>query len=377
MITISLCLIVKNEEQVLPHCLEAVGPVVDEIIVVDTGSTDATKEVARRYGARVWDFEWCDDFSKARNFAFEQASKEYILWLDADDEVTPENAEKLLQLKETLDGSVDAVSMHYSLARDSEGYTTYSLRRNRLVKKSMGFKWIGHVHEYLEVYGHIIHPEITINHAKTGVHTDRNLKIFRAQKQKGEPFSDRDCFYFANELYYNGCYEEAIQVYHDFIEKGVGWIEDLKTAAVNLIDCYTFTNQEDLKIDVILKTIPWGVPRADLCCRLAEYFFNQSKYESAIFWYKVASGCTPHTDHMGIDPRDYYTWIPYIQLCVCYANIEDYETAYYYNEMAALYVQDSPKIKHNRTFLKGKMEALGIREPMLEKSLVKREIRFI
>ncbi len=72
--TISLCMIVRNEEKVLARCLESVRGCVDEIVIVDTGSSDATKEIAARYTDRIYDFEWIDDFSAARNYAFEQAT---------------------------------------------------------------------------------------------------------------------------------------------------------------------------------------------------------------------------------------------------------------------------------------------------------------
>lgn len=72
--TISLCMIVRNEEKVLARCLESVRGCVDEIIIVDTGSSDGTKEIAARFTDKIYDFEWIDDFSAARNYSFEQAT---------------------------------------------------------------------------------------------------------------------------------------------------------------------------------------------------------------------------------------------------------------------------------------------------------------
>jgi glycosyltransferase involved in cell wall biosynthesis len=82
---ISLCLIAKNEAANLPACLHSAAGLVDEIIVVDTGSTDRTKEVAAGLGARVFDFAWCDSFAAARNESLHHATGDWILWLEADE----------------------------------------------------------------------------------------------------------------------------------------------------------------------------------------------------------------------------------------------------------------------------------------------------
>ena len=77
MATISLCMILKNEEKVLARCLDSISELVDEIIIVDTGSIDHTKEIASNYTSHIYSFPWCDDFSAARNYAFSKASMDY------------------------------------------------------------------------------------------------------------------------------------------------------------------------------------------------------------------------------------------------------------------------------------------------------------
>ena len=89
--TISLCMIVKNEEKHLARCLDTVRDLMDEIIIVDTGSADRTKEIAARYTDRIYDFAWIDDFSAARNFAFSMAGCDYIYSADADEVLDEEN----------------------------------------------------------------------------------------------------------------------------------------------------------------------------------------------------------------------------------------------------------------------------------------------
>ena len=99
MITISLCLIVKNEEKTLERCLRSVDGIPDEIVIVDSGSEDTTKAIAGRFTSRIFDFEWVDNFSAARNYSFAQATMDYILWLDADDVLLQQDRNKLLELK--------------------------------------------------------------------------------------------------------------------------------------------------------------------------------------------------------------------------------------------------------------------------------------
>jgi glycosyltransferase involved in cell wall biosynthesis/SAM-dependent methyltransferase len=100
---ISLCMIVKDEAENLPRCLESVKGIVDEIIVVDTGSTDETPQIAERYGAKVIHFEWTGSFSDARNESLRHAKGEWILWLDAD-EALAEGKERLRALLEENNG---------------------------------------------------------------------------------------------------------------------------------------------------------------------------------------------------------------------------------------------------------------------------------
>lgn len=128
MITINLCMIVKNEADVLERCLSSVKNIVDEINIIDTGSTDQTKEIAAPYTDRIFDFEWIDDFSEARNFSFKQVTKNYILWLDADDILLEKDQIKLIKLKKEANPSFDAMSMDYHLSFDEDGNVTFSVK---------------------------------------------------------------------------------------------------------------------------------------------------------------------------------------------------------------------------------------------------------
>ena len=110
MITISLCMIVKNEAAVLERILKPMSAIADQIDIVDTGSADETKEIARRYTDDVYEMDWRDDFSAARNLACSYARMDYWMWLDADDVIDEENAARLLDLKHSLPPSADVAA---------------------------------------------------------------------------------------------------------------------------------------------------------------------------------------------------------------------------------------------------------------------------
>lgn len=116
---LSLCMIVKNEERHLPHCLDSVRGLVDEIIVVDTGSTDGTVRLAESYGARILHHQWQDDFAAARNVGLEAAAGDWVMVLDADEELHPEDRHLLRALCRNPD--VEAYSMVQMHLTDAAG----------------------------------------------------------------------------------------------------------------------------------------------------------------------------------------------------------------------------------------------------------------
>lgn len=113
MITISICMIVKNEEKHLARCLDSLRDLWDELIIVDTGSTDNTRKIAAEYTSHVYDYQWRDDFAHARNYAFSLAQCDYIYAPDADEVLDTQNLRKFSQLKQTLPPEIEIVQMIY------------------------------------------------------------------------------------------------------------------------------------------------------------------------------------------------------------------------------------------------------------------------
>ncbi|NOU98943.1 glycosyltransferase [Paenibacillus sp. LMG 31457] len=349
-ITISVCLIVKNEENALPVCLHSIRDIPDEIIIVDTGSTDRTKAVASKYTDKIYDFAWVDDFAAARNFAFSKATQQYILWLDADDTLTEKDRLLFLELIRTLEPLVDRVTMSYHLSFDENQNVTYSLRRNRLVRRECQFQWIGAVHEYLAASGSVYDSEIAVTHRKDKIHTDRNLQIYRNMLARGEGLSLRDQFYYANECREHGFHQEAAVYYEAFLQTPEGWQEDKIAAALHLATCYSHLAQRDEQLLALFRAFEHDMPRADCCCRIGSVFLEEQDYLQAIYWYESATQCPKPKESMGFMDHSSLTWLPHVQLCLCYDRIGRPDKAKFHHDISYSYNPKHPSIIHNQRY---------------------------
>ena len=363
--SLSLCMIVKDEGKTLERCLNSVKSFINEIIIVDTGSKDNTVEIAKKFNAKIYKFKWIDDFSAARNFAFSKATSDYIMWLDGDDFINEDDIKKIESLLSNMDSSYDYISAEYILARNSEGKVSTSLRRNRIVKRQSAFLWVGNVHEYLAVYGKGLEGDFSIEHGKVKEYTDRNLQIFKTMEKNNKKFTPRDIYYYANELFDNGYYKESINQYNKFIDTKEGWIEDIKGAYLKIIRALNLINEKDKIVDVALESLKIDTPTAEIACSLGEYYFEKENYNQAAFWYRVALDSRPSSLNMSLTNSDYYTWIPSLQLTVCYYNLGNLKCSYFFNELAASFYGDKEKIEYNREIFKRDFKNLKMELPKL------------
>ncbi len=337
MISLSVCMIVRNEEDVLARCLDCIQGVADEIVIVDTGSIDHTKEIAAHYTPCIYDFPWCDDFAAARNFSFSKATKDYIMWLDADDVIDERNRSLLVALKQTLSPAVDMVVMKYDVAFDAYGNPTLSYYRERICKAERQYQWIGEIHEVIPQGGVVQHEDISICHRKMRPNEPgRNLKIFEKMVASGKKFDPRQQFYYARELYYNGRYVDAAALFLHFLDQGQGWIENNISACKDLAICYYYMLDERAALRSLLRSFTFDVPRAELCCEIGKHFFDRNRYDVAVRWYTMAANCPHDSQNGGFFLPDCHDYIPAIQLCVCYDRLGNRAKAIEYNEKAGL-----------------------------------------
>ncbi|MBU3093781.1 glycosyltransferase [Clostridium sp. CF011] len=351
MVTISLCMIVKNEEDVLGRCLDCIKDIVDEIIIVDTGSTDNTKKIAQEYTDDFFNFQWIDDFSAARNFSFSKAKMDYILWLDADDIILEEDIKKFKQLKQSLTLDVDNVMMMYNVGFDENGTVTLSYFRERLSKRINNCKWTEPVHECLVMGGNIINADVCITHRKEHAAVQgRNISIYKKLLSDGQSLTPRGLFYYSRELHQNGFFEEAIKYFNEFLDTEKGWVEDNISACFDLSNCYNIIGDKKAMLKILLRSFEYDTPRAEICCTIGTYYFEISDYNKAIFWYKLASELNKPVNSWGFISHDYWGYIPNLQLCVCYDRLGSRAESIKYNNKAAEYKPDSPAVLSNRDY---------------------------
>jgi glycosyltransferase involved in cell wall biosynthesis/tetratricopeptide (TPR) repeat protein len=149
-VELSLCMIVRDEEPRLPRCLASVAPFVDEMVVVDTGSTDRTREVARDYGARVFELPWLNSFSLARNASIDQARGSWILRMDADDVLCREEGPRLRELIHRYPGRSDvAYLMEYRVPPGPDGTGGHVVDQVQLWPNRPDLRFEYHLHEQL------------------------------------------------------------------------------------------------------------------------------------------------------------------------------------------------------------------------------------
>jgi tetratricopeptide (TPR) repeat protein len=173
---LSLCMIVKNEAAVLPRCLRSVRDIVDDLVVVDTGSTDETASIAAEFGARVFDFAWVDDFSRARNFSLDQARGGWVLVMDADESVAAEDHRRIRTALQRRDVDAVAPILRYYVRqivsgwqpgpggyKEGEPYPGYfDVHYRRLIRNRPWIRYVHRVHESVVS----LDPSIRLSHAE-------------------------------------------------------------------------------------------------------------------------------------------------------------------------------------------------------------------
>ncbi len=288
MITISLCMIVRNEEKVLDRCLGSIADLVDEIVIVDTGSTDSTKEIAKKYTDRIYDFEWVDDFSAPRNYAFELCGSDYIYTADADEYLDEENRFKFKALKEGLDPEVEIVQMYYGNQLENGTVYNYDKElRPKLFKKFREFRWIERVHETVRESPVVYDSDICIIHKPDRPHAERDFRIFRKMAEEGEELSNRSLEFYAKELFISGRDQDFLDAedYFTKVADGDETKPDMLKTAICVIAKAAAIRKDPLKMYKYAVKAVVSDPCSEICFLLGDYYEGLKDYKEAAVWY--------------------------------------------------------------------------------------------
>ncbi|OAA83186.1 glycosyltransferase [Clostridium ljungdahlii] len=315
---LSLCMIVKNEEESLRNCLAKAASFVDEIIVVDTGSKDNTQSIALEFTDKVYNFKWCNDFSKARNFSISRASNDWILVLDADEFITDFNTEHVDKFANYSSnrnkvGRIRIINIIDSLSDNKKCME----RVSRFFNKNY-FHYEGIIHEQLTALDGKAYKtdmiDITVEHVgytqEVLNKTDklkRNIDLLEVAVKNN---SQDPYFYFQlGKSYYMMkdykasafCFEKALSFQLDF---RLEYVEDLvETYGYSLINSGRY--QDALVLDNCLDVYSKS---ADFHFLMGLIYMNNAKFTQAIesflectkFSYSKVEGITTYTSYYNI-----------------------------------------------------------------------------
>ena len=332
MISISLCMIVKNEEEVLSRCLNSIADLMDEIIIVDTGSTDRTKEIASKYTDRIYDFTWTGNFSDARNFSFQKATKDYIYCADADELLDDENHQKFALLKKTLLTSIDIVQMYYDNQLSYNTIYNYDKElRPKLYKRVRHFVWENAIHEAVRLEPTIYDSDIVITHKPTGSHTSRDLNAFEVLCDKGIHLNQKLHNLYAKELYISGEPEDFLKAkkfFSESISSPDRTPDEILEACCICVKASLLAHNDLEFFQYTTKGIAAG-GCSEICCELGSYYFDHNEIDEACLWFYNAAFETE-----SVLSLKHHTTIPLNAIADCYEKKGLYEDAKEYRDMA-------------------------------------------
>lgn len=270
---LTLCMIVKNEEETLYKCLNSAKELLDEIIIVDTGSKDKTKEIASQYTDRIFDFKWCNDFSKARNFSISKASNDWILVLDADEVIEDLNKKSILEFCNESNNKIVGRLKRINEYEDEYGVKRYIERVNRLFNKKY-FNYVGIIHEQIVKKDRSLYNtkniDLTVNHigyskeivSKTNK-IQRNIELLKTAL--GNNLNDPYLHYQLGKSYF--MHKDYKNAYNSF------------KAAMSFIGNFQYEYAEDLVESYGYTLINLGLfKEALILCEYEKYYYNSPDF---------------------------------------------------------------------------------------------------
>lgn len=340
MTTISLCMIVNNNSDTLENCLNSIKDLVDEIIIVDTGSTDFTKDIASDYTENVFNYNAVSN-ADAKNYAFSKATMDYIMWLNPNEILTDLNRKYFKDFKSKLKVNYDAIMMKNEISFDKNGHCNQWNYCERLVKRIKNFKWQGDFHEFLVIMGSITYSDVSIQRIqaqkKIKVQTTKCSTTNDDTSSSNNVKQPEDMLKFAKEHYDSDEIIEAINWLNKFITTDIDNIYEKVDASMLLAECHKINQDELSRLKVLINTLSMDVIHPNIFYCMANYFYDHQTYLTAITWYKSVLDCKKIVDAKVIDVKE-YQFKAYIGICESYKHLSN-------NEKALVYHKKSKKLR--------------------------------
>ncbi|MEU0374404.1 glycosyltransferase [Streptomyces sp. NPDC006283] len=346
---VSLSMIVKDEAETLPRILGDARSFCDEMIIVDTGSSDGTSEIAVEAGAKVIHTPWTDDFSEARNISLEACTGDWIVWLDADDRIPVSSQQEFSRIIAGLGDDVDVVATPYHLRFNEDGGCMESSVRERMLRRAANLRWSGTIHESVDMRGIPsarvrAEPTLIVEHrppaAKAYRDPGRNLRIIEKAYTAGDR-SIRLLYHRASEFQVKGWHGEAIAAYREALEA----LETERSACscpagitacspsflsyfslFSLAQSLIALDRNGEAVEVALKAIHITPVRPEAWMAAGVAHFNQKNYELASPFFSAATQARKRPPLGPLHDID-YSWAPWDYLSSCLGAIGRYEEA--------------------------------------------------
>ncbi len=323
-VTVSVCLIVRDEEAVLERCLKNVSQFADELIVVDTGSVDRTRSIACRYTNLVYDYTWDYDFAAARNFSFSKATCDYIMWLDADDDMDGDTIERIQYLKAHMPPETDVVCFRYTSDVGSDGLIeNWELLRDRLIRRAINPMWQYPIHEVipLDASCNILYrSDISVIHRKVRENAKRrNINIFELKFQEGYELDNMSRSYYCRELCLDGNHEEAVRQFEILYESGSLFHID------GALPPYIYSMKKLHRYSALRECLQQYLKdyggSEKVFCTLGDVLRREQRNEEAVEMYRRAQACQMDLSDLMAHCQDYYDFRPWLGMGKAYLNM--------------------------------------------------------